>query len=141
LPYPPSGKIFAGQGDARVSTDRNTRRRTLLGRRTDVPNGESEVGLPAGISKVEFAPDMVSGDAEEMNLLFSGMANMITTRSDVFTVYMTIRTFKQDPTTGIWDASKPANIIDESRYMMVVDRSEVEAPTDKPRILAFSKVE
>ncbi|MDG2031500.1 MAG: hypothetical protein P8J45_10910 [Phycisphaerales bacterium] len=141
LPYPPSGKIFAGQGDARVSTDRNTRRRTLLGRRTDVPNGESEVGLPAGISKVEFAPDMVSGDAEEMNLLFSGMANMITTRSDVFTVYMTIRTFKQDPATGIWDASKPANIIDESRYMMVVDRSEVEAPTDKPRILAFSKVE
>ena len=76
-----------------------------------------------------------------MNLLFSGIANMITTRSDVFTVYMTIRTFEQDPVSGIWDASKASNIIDESRYLVVVDRSEVEAPTDKPKILAFSKIE
>ena len=80
-------------------------------------------------------------DAEEMNLLFSGMANMITTRSDVFTVYMTIRTFKQDPVTGIWDASKDENIIDQSRYVMIVDRSKVDSPTEKPDIRAFSKVE
>jgi uncharacterized protein (DUF4213/DUF364 family) len=76
-----------------------------------------------------------------MSMLFSGVANILTTRSDVFTVYIKVRTFKQDPATGIWDASNEGMILDESRYVMVIDRSLVNAPTDKPRILSFAKVE
>ncbi|MCH2133732.1 MAG: hypothetical protein MK116_08275 [Phycisphaerales bacterium] len=85
--------------------------------------------------------DMVAGDAEEANLLFSGMSNMITTRSDMFTVHFRVRTFKPNPETGVWDATDPDAIVDDSRYVMLVDRSEVERPGDKPRIVYMEKIE
>ena len=50
--------------------------------------------------------DMVAGDAEEANLLFSGLSNMITTRSDMFTVHFRVRTFKPNAETGVWDADR-----------------------------------
>ncbi|MEE2719508.1 MAG: hypothetical protein VX727_06970 [Planctomycetota bacterium] len=84
--------------------------------------------------------DMVAGDAEEANLLFAGISNMITTRSDVFTVHFRIRTFVQNPETGVWDATDPDGILDDSRYVMLVDRSEVDTPDDAPRILYLQKV-
>ena len=86
------------------------------------------------------APDEVAQDAEELNLLFAGMSNMITTRSDVFTVYFKVRSFKQNPTTGVWDATNPEFIVDDSRYVMLVDRSEVNHPNDKPKILYLEKL-
>ena len=118
--------------DGRVSTDRNTERRSLVWLKGP-QNGTSQPTI--------YSPDMVGGDAEEANQLFSGMANLLTTRSDVFTVYFTIRSFKQDPISGFWDATDEGLIIDESRYVMVVDRSTVNGPTDQPRVLAFAKVE
>ena len=84
--------------------------------------------------------DGVSGDAEEMNLLQSGISNLITTNSDVFTVHMRIRTFKRNPVTGIWDATDIEQIVDDSRYVMLVDRSNVNIPSDKPKILYFEKL-
>jgi hypothetical protein len=83
--------------------------------------------------------DRVGGDAEEANLLFAGASNLITTRSDVFTVYFKIRSFKQRP-DGVWDATDPESIVDERRYVMLVDRSEVNAPSDRPRILYLEKL-
>jgi hypothetical protein len=85
-------------------------------------------------------PDEVAGDAEEVNLLFAGLANLITTRSDVFTVYFKIRSFRLNPTTRFWDATDPEYIVDDSRYVMLVDRSEVDAPYDEPRILYVEKL-
>ncbi len=85
-------------------------------------------------------PDVVAGDAEEANLLFAGMSNMITTRSDVFTVYFKVRSFTQNPTTGRWDATDPEYIVDDSRYVMLVDRSEVNRPSDKPKIVYLEKL-
>ena len=84
--------------------------------------------------------DGVSGDAEETNLLLSGITNMITTRSDMFTVYFRIRSFRQNRDTGFWDATDPEYIVDDSRYVMLVDRSEVNRPSDKPRILYLEKL-
>jgi len=86
-----------------------------------------------------FQPDFVAGDLEEETLLFSGIANLVTTRSDTFTVYFKVRTFRQDPVTGRWDALKRENIVDDSRYVMVVDRSNVNSPSDRPRILFLEK--
>ena len=123
--------------DARVSTDRNTERRNLRWLKNPLSTGVAGDSIPETV----YRPDMVGGDAEEANLLFSGMANLLTTRSDVFTVYFTIRSFKQDPISGYWDATDKAMVIDESRYVMVLDRSSVNGPTDQPRVLAFSKVE
>jgi len=84
--------------------------------------------------------DGVSGDSEELNLLQSGISNLITTTSDMFTVHMRIRTFKRNSITGVWDATDLDNIIDDSRYVMLVDRSEVNTPADKPKILYFEKL-
>lgn len=88
-----------------------------------------------------MAPDYIVGDVEEQRLLFTGISNLVTTRSDTFTVYFKVRTFRQDPVSGLWDATKRENIVDESRYMMVVDRSEVNRPTDRPKILLFEKLQ
>ena len=68
------------------------------------------------------------------------MSNMLTTRSDVFTVYFRVRSFIQNPTTGVWDATNPEFIVDDSRYVMLVDRSEVNQPNDKPKILYLEKL-
>ncbi|MCH8006970.1 MAG: hypothetical protein IH888_12200, partial [Planctomycetes bacterium] len=85
-------------------------------------------------------PDAVAADVEERNLLFAGISNLITTRSDMFTVYFKIRSFRQNPVTGAWDATNPEYIVDDSRYVMLVDRSEVNHPNDKPRILYLEKL-
>ncbi|MCZ6612720.1 MAG: hypothetical protein O6941_08795 [Planctomycetota bacterium] len=85
-------------------------------------------------------PDQVAQDVEEQNLLFAGISNLITTRSDMFTVYFKIRSFRQNRVTGIWDATDPEYIVDDSRYVMLVDRSEVNRPTDKPKILYLEKL-
>jgi hypothetical protein len=87
-----------------------------------------------------FGPDKVAKDVEEDNLLYMGVSNLVTTRSDVFTVYFKVRSFHQNPTTGAWDATDPEMIVDESRYVMLVDRSEVDHPSDKPRILYLEKL-
>jgi hypothetical protein len=84
--------------------------------------------------------DPVAADAEEANLLFAGMSNLVTTRSDVFTVYFKIRSFRQNPQTGAWDATDREYIVDESRYVMLVDRSEVNTPLDRPKILYLEKL-
>ncbi|MBT6165113.1 MAG: DNRLRE domain-containing protein [Phycisphaerae bacterium] len=84
--------------------------------------------------------DGVSGDFEEMNLLQSGISNLVGTTSDMFTVHFRIRTFKRNSVTGIWDATDLDQIVDDSRYVMLVDRSNVETPSDKPKILYFEKL-
>jgi hypothetical protein len=93
------------------------------------------------LTEVLLTGDRVAGDKEEGTMLFSGISNMITTRSDVFTVHMRIRTFKQDPETGVWDATDLANIIDDSRYVMVIDRSGVDRPGQHPKVLMLEKIE
>ena len=81
-----------------------------------------------------------AGDQTERNSLLKGIANLVTTRSDVFTVYLKVRSVSQDPATGIWDATNPATLVEESRYLLVVDRSKVERPGDQPKILMFEKI-
>jgi hypothetical protein len=108
------------QADARLSTD--VQHTTFL----------------AG--NVVQVPDNVASDAEESNMLFAGMSNLISTRSDTFTVYIKIRSFKQNPVSGVWNAMDPEYIVDDSRYVMVVDRSKCELPTDEPEIRLRAQV-
>jgi hypothetical protein len=84
--------------------------------------------------------DQTAGDALEQNTLLKGISNLVTTRSDVFTIWMRVRTIKQDPVTGKWNGVDPENIVDDSRYLMTVDRSSVDRPGEKPRIVSFVKV-
>ena len=76
---------------------------------------------------------------EVPNLLYTGASNLISTRSDVFTAYFKIRSFTQSP-NGVWDATNPEAVIDERRYVMLVDRSNVDRPGDKPRIVYLEQL-
>jgi hypothetical protein len=84
--------------------------------------------------------DMTAGDAVEQNQVLKGISNIVTTRSDVFTVWLRIRTIRQDRQTGRWNGADPAYIVDDSRYMMTIDRSSVDRPGERPRIVNFVKV-
>lgn len=87
-----------------------------------------------------YRHDMTAGDAVEQNQILKGISNIVTTRSDVFTVWLRIRTIRQDTLTGRWNGADPAFIVDDSRYMMTVDRSSVDRPGERPRIVNFVKV-
>jgi hypothetical protein len=116
------GNVF--RFDTRLATDRT------IG--IDSPNPEDASAF--------LRPDTTPGDAEERNLLFSGVSNLVGVRSDVFTVYFRVRTFRRNPITGIWDATDPEHILGDDRYVMLVDRSKVERPEDKPEIVFFQKL-
>ena len=83
---------------------------------------------------------VVAGDQAERNAMLKGIANIVTTRSDVFTVYLRVRSILHNPSTEKWDATNPETLIDESRYIMVVDRSNVNRPGEEPKILMFEKI-
>jgi len=84
--------------------------------------------------------DLTSGDAIEQNTLLKGISNIVTTRSDVFTVWVRVRTIRQNPLTGKWNATDPDQILDDSRYLMTVDRSSVDRPGDAPKILSYVRL-
>ena len=92
---------------------------------------------PFGLVEI---PDEVAGDAEEANLLFAGISNLVSVRSDVFTVHLRIRSFRQNPVTGVWNGTDPEYIADDSRYVFVVDRSKCDLPGETPEIRLLSKV-
>ena len=104
------------------------------------PNSTSGSNPSFDDAEIYRGGDRVAGDAEEANMLFAGISNMVTTRSDVFTVHFRIRTFVQNPDTKLWDATDRDMIIDDSRYVMLVDRSNVDSPNQSPRILYLQKV-
>jgi hypothetical protein len=120
---------YPAQIDSRLSTDVNHHRFRQWAGTADDP---AEVWVEV--------PDNVAMDAEESNLLFAGISNLVSTRSDTFTVYMQIRSFKQNPVTGVWNAMDPEYIVDNSRYVFVVDRSACNRPSDEPEIRLMSKV-
>jgi hypothetical protein len=84
--------------------------------------------------------DRTSGDALEQNSLLRGISNIVTTRSDVFTMWVRVRTIRQDPLTGLWNATDPDSIVDDSRYVLTIDRSAVDRPGDAPKILSAVQV-
>ena len=83
--------------------------------------------------------DSAGGAIEDANLLVAGAANLVTTRSDTFVAHFRVRSFKQNTETGIWDATDPRFIVDERRFVMLVDRSQVDEPGQQPDILFFEE--
>ncbi len=135
--YPLTGRTSIDKHRLTVATDDNAT--------ADGTNGagvETDDSFTLGIYEREaYRYDLTGGDALEQNSLLKGISNISTVRSDVFTVWVRIRTIKQDPLTGKWNATDPETIIDDSRYMMTVDRSAVDSPGQRPRVLSFVKVD
>ena len=145
--FPLSGRTAIDKHLLVVATDdRNTPGDLTTGGgvETDDPSNNTLPPLPPApnrwIETKAYRYDQTAGDAVEQNQLLKGISNLVTTRSDVFTVWLRIRTIKQDPLTGQWNGTDPEFIVDDSRYMMTVDRSSVDRPGEQPRIVSFVKV-
>jgi hypothetical protein len=139
------------QVSMRISTDRDgpeDRDGNNVPDHIDIANGAVDNNGNGILDQFENRPfvptfaDTVAGDAEEANLLYTGASNIITTRSDTFTVYFKVRSFRQNTSVSParWDATDPDYIVDESRYVMLVDRSTVNRPGDKPKIVYLEKL-
>jgi hypothetical protein len=140
----PDGQLTPDPLDARLSTDRQGVRTFEFSIADRYNNTTGAIG-PDGFRDLtvndafRVEPDSVAGDSEERNMLFKGISNMVSTRSDVFTAYFRVKTVKQGA-DGRWNAMDPESILSEGRYVMCIDRSKVNRPTDKPRIVYFTKV-
>ncbi|MEY4832228.1 MAG: hypothetical protein RL527_441 [Planctomycetota bacterium] len=128
--------------DAKLSTDRIPMTLQYDFEPDNVQQGQAGYVFPQNFAESSLAEaDTSFGDPEETNMLLSGIANLVTTRSDVFTVYIRIRSFTQNPATGRWDASERENVIEDTRYVMLVDRSNVDRPGEQPRVLYVERVD
>jgi hypothetical protein len=140
--------LTAGQAQVYPLTGRTAIDKHLLVTATDDRNTTvNEINDPSNdslgtqfIETKAYHYDMTSGDAVEQNQMLRGISNIVTTRSDVFTIWLRIRTIKQDTLTGQWNGTDPESIVDDSRYMMTIDRSSVDRPGEQPRIVSFVKV-
>jgi hypothetical protein len=114
----------------------------VIGRDNRITGGVIETDDPTtNVVETElYRYDQTSTDRLERNSLLKGISNVTTVRSDVFTVWVRVRTIRQDPLTGRWTGMDPEYIVDDSRYVMTVDRSAVDRPGETPRILSLVKV-
>ena len=133
--YPLTGRTAIDKHLLVTATDD---RNTPAVNETNDPSNDS-LGTQFNETKA-YHYDMTSGDAVEQNQMLRGISNIVTTRSDVFTIWLRIRTIKQDTLTGQWNGTDPESIVDDSRYMMTIDRSSVDRPGEQPRIVSFVKV-
>ena len=91
----------------------------------------TEMGLYAADSNdLPGFPDLTprdgaGGDFEERDMIFARASNLVTVRSDVFTVYILVRIGLDGP---------------QKRVIAVLDRSLVSSPTDKVQVVALQPV-
>ena len=69
--------------------------------------------------------DGAGDDFEERDVIFSRISNLVTVRSDVFTAYILVRIGRDGP---------------QKRVIAILDRSGVDSPDDKVRIIALHPV-
>jgi hypothetical protein len=79
---------------------------------------------------LDWLPDLtwndgVTNDFEERDVIFARISNLITVRSDVFTAYILVRIGVDGP---------------QRRVMAIFDRSQVNSPGDRVKILALHPV-
>lgn len=87
------------------------------------PSNSDTVPIITGIGNDKMLGwDKVRGDLEERDLLFRNVCSMVTTRSDVFCVYVMVRS-----------RNVSTNQISSQRWMYaIVDRTQVRNPSDIP---------
>ena len=78
------------------------------------------------------------GGYQEKLAIVNALTNTVSVRSDVFTVYFVIHGYNPDDCDV--EPGQPLVPSVAKRFVMVVDRSSVLSPTDKPRILMLKEV-
>ncbi|MCA9311894.1 MAG: hypothetical protein KDA21_11855 [Phycisphaerales bacterium] len=126
------------EADGRVSTNRGER--GFL----ELADGGNDNGYPIE-RHTEYASNIYNpvDDAEERLTIARAVANIATTRSDVFIAWFVLRGYNPDTIESIPVSGDALASMDderfrpeyESRWLAVFDRSNVTTPTDRPELL------
>lgn len=87
---------------------------------------------------LEDAADQIADDYDEKLSIANAVLNLITVRSDVFCVWFIIHGYTPEDVQV--EDGFPMTPSLARRYVMVVDRSNVDSPTKKPRIVMLKEV-
>jgi hypothetical protein len=85
------------------------------------------------------ADDGIEDDFDERLAIASAVMNSASIRSDIFAVWFIIHGYQESDTTGLTDEDPLIPTI-ARRFVMVVDRSNVTQPGEKPKIVLFKEV-
>lgn len=130
---------FSLQNDtelADLSIDRFARDDKVL---DPLDNSGNSIGLTTHLYGALNRPSQVKDDYAQQLTIADAVLNSISTRSDVFAVWFVVRGYLPGDTEGLGPDDPMVPTLNR-RYVMVVDRSNVTARGQKPRILLLQEV-
>ncbi|MBL8764029.1 MAG: hypothetical protein JNM07_07150 [Phycisphaerae bacterium] len=101
----------------------------------------SVLGVERGVRNDSgtYQADPVADNPGERLALADAVLNSVTVRSDVYCVWFVVHGYTRADVEGI-DQSEPLLPSVQRRYVMVLDRSNVKNPGDRPRVLMLREV-
>ncbi len=100
-------------------------------------------GANGSVSEAVGSPslldDGIADDYDEQFALYNGVANSLTTRSDVYAIWFVMHGYARDDVEGL----RPQDPMTPSvarRYLIIVDRSNVRRAGDRARVLLFDEL-
>ena len=87
----------------------------------------------------DFEADRLEDELDERLALTNGLLNTIDVRSDVFAVWFVIQGYRASDVENLQEDDPMVPTV-HKRFVMVVDRSNVVEPGDRPRIVLFREV-
>jgi hypothetical protein len=88
---------------------------------------------------VTWAPDAIGNEYKERLTVANGLLSSITTRSDTFAVWFVVQGYRKGDVEGL-TGNDPLVPSVQRRFLMIIDRSNVKALGDKPKILALREL-
>lgn len=86
-----------------------------------------------------WTPDALANEYKERLTVANGLLSSITTRSDTFAVWFVVQGYRKGDVEGL-TGNDPLVPSVQRRFLMIIDRSNVKALGDKPKILALREL-
>lgn len=84
-------------------------------------------------------PLRFGGTFQDRLKILAGLSGSVTVRSDTYAMWFVVRGYQRSDVEGL-SAEQPMVPSIERRYLMIIDRSNVTRPGEKPRVVAFVEV-
>lgn len=97
------------------------------------------LGFDPVVPSVATPVDRMVDEFDERLVLANAISNCVTVRSDVYAVWFVLHGYSQSDCSGL-STDDPLLPSVSRRFLMILDRSNVVAPGDKPAILLFREV-
>ncbi len=109
---------------------------------TALPINNGRVGLDSVLYRSgggTWTPDALRNEYKERLTVANGLLSSITTRSDTFAVWFVVQGYRKGDVEGL-TGNDPLVPSVQRRFLMIIDRSNVKALGDKPKILALREL-